>query len=188
MSPKRIMWWIGEHFLDRIDIMRNDIIDIKPFRQTPNYCGPAVVKMRAQLDGILITEEEAIKLTGATKEMGASGSGIKKALEHLGFNVFSKENDTPNNSLDDLRYYIWKKIPVIVDWLSEDGGHYSIVVGIDKKNVILRDPSFWRIRRISIKKFLEFWLDWPGDYAETKNDVILRFMLVATLKEKETKK
>lgn len=186
MSPKRILWWAGRHFFDRIDIMKKNIIYIKPFRQTPDFCGPACVKMIAQRDGVLITEKEAIKLTGATKERGASGNDLKRALEKLGYHVFSKENGTPKDSLDDLRYYINRGIPVIVDWFCEHDGHYSIVVGIDKTdegNIVLRDPSFWRIRKMPIKEFMGVWLDYPGDYPKIKNDIILRFMLVATLKK-----
>ena len=135
---------------DKIEEDMSSPLYVKPIRQTPDYCGPTVIQMFLYRDGIEASVEEIAKIAGTTKENGTSIEGMVKALEHYGYETSAKELSTP----DDLRYYINKQIPVIVDWFSPEGvpgGLYSIVVGINKKNVPLRAPSFPKIRKISIK-------------------------------------
>lgn len=152
------------------------MIKLKPFRQTPGLCGPASLKMVFGYYGVSASEGEIAKVAGATKEKGTSKAGLIKAAKHFGFQVFSKEK----SSLNDLRYFIKREIPVIVDWFSEDEGHYSVVVDIDKKNIILMDPSYARRRKFSLEKFLRVWFDFPGKFIKDPKDLILRLMLVVT--------
>lgn len=173
MSPKRIMWWAGSRFFDRL---KEDMMYLKPFRQTPDYCGPAVAKMYLHYLGVDVSVQEIAKIAGTTKKEGTSISGMVKVFEHYGFKTFSKQN----SALDDLRFYINSQIPVIVDWFCEDDGHYSIVIGMDKKHVFFRDPSFWKVRKMPIDKFFRVWFDFPGNYIKESKNLILRWMLVAT--------
>lgn len=152
------------------------MIKLKPFRQSPGLCGPASLKMVFDYYGVSASEAEIAKVAGATKEKGVSKAGLIKAAKHFGFRVFSKEK----SSLNDLRYFIKRKIPVIVDWFSEDEGHYSVVVGIDKKNIILMDPSYLRRRKFSLEKFLRVWFDFPGKFIKDPKDLVLRLILVVT--------
>jgi predicted double-glycine peptidase len=152
------------------------MIKLKPFRQRPGLCGPASLKMVFDYYGVQVSEAEITKISGATKEKGVSKEGLTKAAKHFGFQVFSKEK----SSLSDLKYFIKRKIPVIVDWFFEDEGHYSVVVDIDKKNVVFRDPSFKGLRKMPIEKFLRVWFDFPGKYIKNSKDLILRRILVIT--------
>ncbi|PIR72894.1 MAG: peptidase C39 [Candidatus Nealsonbacteria bacterium CG10_big_fil_rev_8_21_14_0_10_36_23] len=157
------------------------MIKLKPFRQKPGLCGPASLKMVLDYYGFSISEAELAKLAGASKKKGASVEGLIKAAKHLGFQTFLKKK----SSLNDLKYFIKRKIPVIVDWFFEDDGHYSVVIDIDKKNTILRDPSYTKRRKLSNKKFLRVWFDFPGEYIKDSKDLILKLMLVVTpFKEK----
>lgn len=154
------------------------MIKIKPFRQTAGLCGPASLKMVLDFYGVSASESEIAKIAGATKEKGISKKGLIKAAKHFGFRVFSKER----SSLRDLRYFIKRKIPVIVDWFFEDDGHYSVVVDIDKKSVFLMDPSLEKegLRKMPIEKFFRVWFDFKGKFIRNPKDLVLRLILAVT--------
>ena len=158
------------------------MIKLKPFRQTPGLCGPASLKMVMDYYGVSVSEAEIAKAAGATRKKGTRIEGLIKAARHFGFKTFVKKN----SSLRDLEYFVKRKIPVIVDWFSEDDGHYSVVVDIDKKNVVLMDPELRKIlvyirrRKFSRETFLRIWFDFPGDFIREPKDLVLRSMLVVT--------
>jgi len=156
------------------------MIKLKPFRQTPGLCGPASLKMVFDYYGISVSEAKITKIAGATRKKGTSIPDLIKAAKHFGFQTFLKKNSTFN----DLRYFIKKGIPVMVDWFLEDEGHYSMVVDIDRKNIVLIDPTLKGKRKIPLKKFLRIWFDFPGDYIKNPQDLVLRLMLVVTPFEK----
>ena len=160
------------------------MIKLKAFLQTPGLCGPASLKMVFDYYGVSVSERKIAKVAGATREKGTTKEGLIKAAKHFGFKVFLKENST----FYDLRYFVKKKIPVIVDWFLEDEGHYSVVVGLNRKNITLMDPTLKRERKISTEKFLRIWFDFPGKFIKKPKDLILRLMLVVTpLKKNEEK-
>ena len=152
------------------------MLKIKPFRQTPGLCGPASLKMVLDYYGVSVSEAEIAKLSGASKEKGVSAEGLIRAAKSLGFRAFSKKNST----FKDIRNFIRKKMPVIVDWFLEDEGHYSVVVDIDKRNIVLMDPSLKGMRKMPQEVFLRTWFDFPGRFLRKKEDLILRLMLVVT--------
>ncbi len=163
------------------------MIKLKPFRETPGFCGPASLKMVLDYYGISVSEAELGKLSGTTQKMGTSIEGLIKAAKHFGFQAFLKTK----SSLDDLRYFVKREIPVIVDWFNEDDGHYSVVVDIDRNNIVLMDPALRKIliyirrRKYSTEDFFRIWFDFPGDFIKDSKDLTLRLMLVVTpFKEK----
>jgi len=160
------------------------MIKLKAFLQTPGLCGPASLKMVFDYYGVSVSERKIAKVAGATREKGTTKEGLIKAAKHFGFKVFLKENST----FYDLRYFVKKKIPVIVDWFLEDEGHYSVVVGLNRKNITLMDPTLKRERKISTEKFLRIWFDFPGKFIKKPNDLILRLMLVVSPLEKNEEK
>jgi len=158
------------------------MIKLKPFRQTPGFCGPASLKMVLDYYGISVSEKELAKLAGYSEKKGTSIEGLMKAAGHFGLHSFVKSN----SSLEDLEFFIKKKIPVIVDWFFEDDGHYSVVVDINKKEVVLMDPVlrkvliFVRRRRFPPEVFFRIWFDFPGNFIKKKSDLSLRNMIVIT--------
>jgi len=158
------------------------MIKLKPFRETPGLCGPASLKMVMDYYGVSVSEAELARLSGALKEKGTSIKGLIKAAKHFGFKTFLKKN----SSLKDLEYFVNKKIPVIVDWFAEDDGHYSVIVDIDKKNVVLMDPALRKLliyirRRVFPREtFFRVWFDFPGKFIKNPKDLVLRLMLVIT--------
>jgi len=152
------------------------MIKIKPFRQTAGLCGPASLKMILDYYGVPVTESALAKISGTSRTKGASKEGLVKAAKHFGFKVFFKEK----SSLGDLRRFIKKGVPVIVDWFLEDDGHYSVAVDINQKEITLVDPSLGGARKMSLEKFQRLWFDFPGKSIKDSKDLVLRLMIVVT--------
>jgi len=158
------------------------MLNIKPFRQKTGHCGPACLKMVLGYYGIKKTEKELAKLSGWTPEKGVSAESLAKVAKKFGLKTVIKDFA----GISDLKKYILqKKTPVIVDWFSEDDGHYSVAVDIDKENIYLEDPGWGRLIAMRVETFKRVWFDFSGEYIKTPKDLILRLMLVVTpLKER----
>ena len=145
------------------------------FKQSPGFCGPASLKIVLNFFGINLSEAQLAELTKCKKTGGTKAEFLLKAAKSLGFKGFIKDFC----KIKDIKeYVIKKKIPVIVDWFSVDDGHYSVVAHIDKENIYLQDPEFGKLHKIKIKKFKRVWFDFPGNYLKSKNDIIIRRMIV----------
>lgn len=151
------------------------MLDVKPYRQKPGLCGPSSLKMVLDFFGIEKTETELAIMAGYTNQDGTKSEGLIKAAETLGLMAFQKDfseiKDLKKNVID-------KKIPVIVDWFSKDDGHYSVVVDIDDKNIYLQDPQLGELRTMDLETFKRVWFDFPGDYLKSKDDIIIRRIIV----------
>jgi len=150
------------------------MLKLKPFRQTPGFCGPASLKMVLEYFGLNKTEKELAKLSGTNPEKGTTLFGIIKAARKLEFRASHKDLA----QFTDIQKLLNKKIPVIIDWFHEDCGHYSVAVGLDTKYIYLMDPELAAIRKIDRATFKRIWFDFPGDFIKTKTDVIIRRMIV----------
>ncbi|MBI2278604.1 MAG: C39 family peptidase [Candidatus Brennerbacteria bacterium] len=150
------------------------LLNVKPFRETSGFCGPASLKMVLAYYGVRKSERALARLAGATRSQGVEAPGLVKAARRLGFIARIKDRAT----LADIKKYIRKCIPVIVDWFSNDDGHYSVVVGITKSTIYLQDPEIGRVRAMDTKTFKRVWFDFPGDILRSKNAVVLQRMLV----------
>jgi len=150
------------------------MIKLKPFRQSPALCGVASLKMTLEYFGVKKTEKELIKLTDANQRYGTPIAGLLGAARKLGFRAFARDNA----DFSDIKKYLDKKTPVIIDWFNKDDGHYSVVVRLDKKHICLMDPELADIRKLDRATFKRIWFDFPGDFMKRKNDVIIRRMIV----------
>ena len=150
------------------------MIPIKPFRQKAGYCGAASLKMVLDYYGIDITERKLARLSGSSRSKGVPAKNLIKAAKKLGLTGFYKDY----SSLRDIIRYVSKGIPVIVDWFSEIDGHYSVVTGIDKENIYLQDPQLGHLRALKLKTFKKIWFDFAQPMLRTKNDIIIRRMIV----------
>ena len=154
------------------------MLKIKPFRDTPNasMCGPASLKILLSYYGVNKTEKELAKMCGTKKDLGTSIQGIKKAAESLGFKVKIKNN----SNFEDIKKWLDKKIPIIVDWFTDgrtevmvSGGHYSVVCGLDNENIYLQDPELGKIRKMDKDDFMTVWFDFTGKNIK-RDEVIIR--------------
>lgn len=161
-------------------------LNLKPFQETlrQSYCGPASLKIVLSYYGVAKTEKELAKLSDWNKELGVSGAGIKKAAEKLGLRAMIKNN----SDFADIKKWLEKKTPVIVDWFtrgrSDSGdadiadGHYSVVCGLDARYVYLQDPEIGKIRKLSREDFKKVWFDFSGKYISRKNLVIRQIIAI----------
>jgi ABC-type bacteriocin/lantibiotic exporter with double-glycine peptidase domain len=150
------------------------MIGLKPFLQSPGLCGPASLKIVFNYYGVEASEKEIAKIAGSLKEKGTGLIGLIKAAKSFGFETMIKDN----SSLFDLKKYLDKRVPVIVDWFLEDDGHYAVVSGLNEKEIILMDPAIGKERKIPLAKFYRLWFDFPGEYIKTSKDLILRRTLI----------
>lgn len=154
------------------------MLDVKPFRQTPGFCGPACLKIVLGYYSLDKSEAELAKLSNCSKEKGTSAKGLVDAANKLGFKAEIKDNC----SFGIIDKYLRKKVPVIVDWFLNDEGHYSVVIDIDKENIYLQDPNLGHVRAMKLEIFYRVWFDFPESFLRSKEDLILR-RIIAVEKE-----
>jgi ABC-type bacteriocin/lantibiotic exporter with double-glycine peptidase domain len=157
------------------------MLKVKSFQETLNagMCGPASLKILLSYYGADKDEKELARLCGTKKDLGTDDKGIKKAAESLGFKVKIKNN----SSFKDIERWLNKDVPVIVDWFTRGridytdtdvaDGHYSVVYGIDDKNIYLQDPETGSMRKLDKEDFMTVWFDFTGKYIKS-NELIVR--------------
>jgi ABC-type bacteriocin/lantibiotic exporter with double-glycine peptidase domain len=149
-------------------------LPVEPFRQTPGFCGPACLKMVFQYYDVHTTEAAVAKAGNATRALGVGLAGMKKAAKHFGFTLKAKDHAT----FSDIQKMLKKGIPPIVDWFSETDGHYSVVVGLDAKNIYLQDPEWGKVHPVNRQDFYRCWFDFDGDFLKTPKELFLRRLMV----------
>jgi ABC-type bacteriocin/lantibiotic exporter with double-glycine peptidase domain len=139
-------------------------LKVKHFRQTPNYCGPASLKILLSHYGVEKSEAELARLSGCDHKNGTHHAGMVKVARALGFKAKTFER----TSFKDLDAWINKKMtPVIVGWFSEWTDHYSVVVGLDKDYIYLDNPEENKpIQRFKRELFKHLWFDFVGKHQE----------------------
>ncbi len=150
------------------------MIPITPFRERARYCGPACLKMVLHYYGVHKSEKELAAISGWTYRNGTPGEGIVRAARKLGFTAFI----TDNAQLVDIKRWIKKKVPVIVDWFSEDEGHYAVVVGIDRDNIYFEDPQFGHLKAMRLDVFKRVWFDFKPDMPLREGLVVRRIIVI----------
>lgn len=161
------------------------MLKVKPFQETLNagMCGPASLKIVLAYYGIDKEEKELAKLCGTKKDLGTDDQGIKRAAESLGFKVKIKNS----SNFKEIEKWLDKKVPVIVNWFTRGrmdyidsdvaDGHYSVVCGLDDKNIYIQDPETGGIRKLDKEDFMTVWFDFTGRYIKS-NELIIRQIIV----------
>ncbi|PIS18220.1 hypothetical protein COT54_00475 [Candidatus Collierbacteria bacterium CG09_land_8_20_14_0_10_46_12] len=151
------------------------MLKIKPFRQKVGLCGPAVLKMVLDYYGIKATEAELAERTHCDPQLGIDAERMLEVVREMGMDGYIRDYA----SFADLEKLVVKEqIPVIVDWFSEDDGHYSVVVDLDSENIYLQDPEIGHLRAMRRAKFQRVWFDFPGDYIDKQEKLTIRRMIV----------
>lgn len=160
-------------------------LQVKPFQETLHggYCGPAVLKMILNYYGIEKTEQELAELAKTTKGLGTDDKAIKRVLEDFGLKVIIQNE----SSFEDIKQWLDKEVPVIVDWFTRGrsdyaegevaDGHYSVVVGLDDTYIHLQDPEIGGLRKIGRNDFMKVWFDFKGEYITSWDDLIIRQLI-----------
>jgi len=139
------------------------MLKLKPFKQSYGFCGPACFKMVMDYYGVERSEMYWGKLTAMKirngkidRDAGCSDDKFIKAIRKIGFNGFCKDN----SSIAEVKKFIAKGMPVIVNWFSpEQGAHFSIVVGFEKDKIILADLYLGKLRKLPLETFKDRWFD-----------------------------
>lgn len=147
---------------------------VKPTRQEPGYCGPASLKMVLSYYGTEVTEKTLVDDTNCSPQQGVDITDLLRVLEKYGFSGSIKEYA----EFSDIAHFISQGIPVIVEWFSNDDGHYSVVVDIDSENIRMIDPELGFVRAMKLDEFYRVWFDFPGNFISDKNTISLRRMLI----------
>lgn len=159
-------------------------IKVQPFGQTSGLCGPAALKILLSHFDKNYTEEQLAQLGGATQDSGIEHEGMIQTAKEIGGFVFSKEEGT----IEELEYFIKEeKLPVIIGWFDKDGDHYSVVVSITEKNIIIVDPQNINNepeRWLEREKFPGMWFDFVGKENRT---VSWGWYMVVTFEKKKFK-
>lgn len=155
-------------------MVTTNMIKIKPFHQKTSFCGPASLKMVLDYYGLKTQERVLGKIAGCSTAHGTSAKGLVDAARKFGFRGIIKNSA----DLKDIREYIKKEIPVIVQWFSVDEGHYSVVADIDSENIYLQDPELGHMKSMRLETFKRVWFDFPNSYLHAKNELVLRRMIV----------
>lgn len=150
------------------------LLKIRSHLQSPGYCGPCSLRMAMDYFGVQVTERALARASGATRTHGVGVEGLKRASEQYGFTFHQKDRA----SFADIRAWLNKGIPVIVDWFSVNDGHYSVVAGMDRTHISIQDPEDGKLKRITQEEFKRVWFDFPGAYIKHPSDLILRRMIV----------
>ncbi len=155
------------------------LLKVKHFRQTPDFCGPASIKIAASYFGFDYTEKELVKLSGCTHKYGTFHPGMIKAAKAKGFYAYVKEH----SSLEEVDYLVNKeKLPVILGWYSTygpyAGEHYSVAIGLDSKHLVTSDPERDEsTTKLDREYFPSLWFDFEN---KAKTKIVWRWMIVIT--------
>lgn len=143
------------------------------FEQTTNFdCGVASVQsIYASLTGIELDEMVLRVRLLTNKEQGTDSEEIKKFLEEKGLVVSEKENMTIEDirselGLGRLCLVVYQAWGTEKEYQELESGHYSVIYGVDDRNVYLLDPSIHKDygfgvgkRKLSLERFLANWRD-----------------------------
>jgi predicted double-glycine peptidase len=146
-------------------------------RRRETLCGPTCVRMVLAYYGVKKTEKELIQSVNYDPRLldKKGASSLAQAAKKLGFHASVKDNST----LKDVRDHVLKrKVPVIVNWFSETEGHYSVVVHIDEKSIVLADPEIAGLRRMSLQEFEAVWFDFSPHDLRTPKALVVKRMIV----------
>ena len=147
------------------------MIKIKPIKQTRGYCGPASLKIIMDYYGVDKSQNEWARLTKTSRIKGCLEENIVNISKKLGFKAFVKKN----SSIREIRKLVNNDTPIIVDWYSpEEEGHYSVVVGINKGDIIIADPHFGKIVKHKLEWFGERWFDVVNNKKINREIIVIR--------------
>lgn len=135
-------------------------VKVRHYIQKPAFCGPASLKILLSYYGKNFTEDQLALMAGATQDAGTEHEGLIEAIKSIDGHVFVKDNGT----VEELEHLVKKeKLPVIIGWFDRDGDHYSVVVNVTDKNIILVDPATDTPERwLDRASFPNIWFDFVG--------------------------
>lgn len=165
------------------------MLKLRLFKQSEDgFCGPTSLRMVLDYHGFKTSEEEIINLIDDISGISCNPNGcnpedLVKGAITLGFEAKFLKNLLLDDSIAKLKKVVnYEKIPVIVDWLSPLGDHYSVIVGIENGIIKYADPYYGKIKKIYRNDFLKHWLGYYNNPSRDQSDIFLRGMVVVRKK------
>ncbi len=142
------------------DQKKDNKVYVKHAVQSPGLCGPSSLKILLSHFDKTYSEEQMMQLASATMNVGTEHEGMIQAAKEIGGFVFAKEGGT----IEELTYFIEKEnLPVIIGWFDRDGDHYSVVISVTDKNIVISDPAVDDPERwVDKEMFPDVWFDFVG--------------------------
>lgn len=151
------------------------LLPLVDVRQSTSYsCGAGAMQAVMMYYGDEYMEGDLIQEMGTSPEAGTTPTAMANFAREAGYNAEIREGLT----LRDLEKAVQADIPVTVaiqawrdtsleqqPWKDRwDDGHYVVVMGLDKNNVYVEDPSLLGSRGVIPRaEFEERWHDVEGD-------------------------
>ena len=147
---------------DNDNIPEKAHLDVPLVQQRDNYsCATTSLAMVMSFyDKKIYDPKEVWKASGSSSNdvlrFGNDMFGLKKAAKAYGFTEFEFRN---NISTDEIRRYIAHGVPVVVNIRDFFGNtsHAVVVIGYDKDDLYIRDPSKSFIYRKKYQYFKDNW-------------------------------
>lgn len=134
-------------------------------RQSTGYnCAPASLQMLLEFFGVYKSQKELAKKLKTTAKDGTGHERIIDFVAKHGFFCYASDNST----LEEIKGFIKRGYPVLVNFIepSDEEGHYALIVGINKNEIILNDPWNGRGFKISKADFKKRWRDSKNKYKQ----------------------
>jgi ABC-type bacteriocin/lantibiotic exporter with double-glycine peptidase domain len=152
------------------------LLELKPFIQSGGMCGPASIKMALSHWGYNFSEKRIAKLCGSSNKLGTTDKEMIVGLKKLGFDAVLKNNAY----FKDIRVALKTGVPIVA-WFSEDDSHYSVVVGINKKQIAIQDPNSGGVYFYNLKTFRNIWFGFESGFPD-KSGLTIRSLIIITKK------
>src|SRR4051812_8994795 len=147
-------------------------------------CGPACLRIVAAYFGRDASEEKLARACRSSPVSGTTGANMLRGALSLGLAGAIIDGARFNT----IETWLRKGVPVIVDWMSIGQsratkgpvieGHYSVVCGLTGSHIVLEDPAVGHRQRMPRSDFQRAWFDFTHVYPETKDDLIIRRMII----------
>lgn len=148
-------------------------------REQPGLCGPYALRAVLKFHGDRVSLAALVRLSRATRGSGTTPENLAAAARARGFRTRVRAWA----ELADLAAELRRRLPPIVLWFSGDEGHYSAVVGLDRRYVVLADPELGRVRKLPRDVFRRVWFDFSTSGPEKGAKLFARWMLVIEPRE-----
>ncbi len=138
-------------------------LDVPYAKQDTEYsCGAASVQMLLAYYGIRTSEAHLMRDLQTDTRYGTHHQAIIELLTNNGLYCYVHVD----GSLDEVRSFIDRALPVLVHYIEMDGNehHYSVAVGYDHTHLTLNDPWNGEAYKITFEEFLTRWRDEQGDF------------------------
>ena len=149
--------------MSMLTIKTHSFLKVPFYMQKTGFtCWPASARMVLDFweDNISFPEKQLAEELKTTSKDWTDNRHIINFFISSGYYVYNNKN----SSLDDLLFFVWLWIPVVVNYkdIIWDYGHYGVVVGFTPVSLILNDPYRWELFKISKETFKKQWISWSG--------------------------